>query len=68
MIFVKLFFQWINGKTACEHSGGHLPFEADITQLLLYGTANIVTVAVNNTLTLTTIPQGYVQHPNDTTR
>jgi beta-glucuronidase len=65
---VYLCFQWVNGKKACEHSGGHLPFQADITQLLLYGTANTVTVAVNNTLTSTTLPQGYVQYPNDTAR
>lgn len=65
---MKLSFQWVNGKKACEHSGGHLPFQADITQLLLYGTANIVTVAVNNTLTPTSLPQGFIQHPNDTSR
>ncbi|XP_023718876.1 beta-glucuronidase isoform X2 [Cryptotermes secundus] len=59
---------WVNGKKACKHSGGHLPFEADITTLLFYGTANLVTVAVNSTLTLSTLPQGYVQHPNDTRR
>jgi beta-glucuronidase len=58
----------VNGKKTCEHSGGHLPFEADITLLLLYGTANLVTVAVNNTLTLATLPQGHVEHPNDTAR
>jgi len=59
---------WVNGKKACEHSGGHLPFEADVTWLLLYGTSNLLTVAVNNTLNLTTLPQGYVRHPSDTTR
>lgn len=59
---------WVNGKEACKHSGGHLPFEADVTKLILYGTANLVTVAVNSTLTLSTLPQGYVQHPNDTSR
>lgn len=67
-IYENDFFQWVNGKQACTHSGGHLPFEADVTELLLYGTANLVTVAVNSTLTLNTLPQGYVQHPNDTRR
>ncbi len=44
-----------------QHSGGHLPFEADVTDLLNGGdgaAANLVTVAVNNTLDQNTIPQG----------
>ncbi|KAJ9578315.1 hypothetical protein L9F63_005460 [Diploptera punctata] len=59
---------WINGKKACEHYGGHLPFQADITHSLLYGGQNLIMVAVNNTLTLTTIPQGTVQHMNNTNK
>lgn len=59
---------WVNGKKACEHYGGHLPFQADITQSILYGSENVIMVAVNNTLTLTTIPQGELQFMNDTNR
>ncbi|KAJ4445543.1 hypothetical protein ANN_12223 [Periplaneta americana] len=59
---------WVNGKEACVHSGGHLPFQADVTELLLYGSANLLTVAVNNTLTLITVPQGHIDHPNNTGR
>jgi beta-glucuronidase len=49
----------VNGQSAVNHSGGHLPFEADITsfiqQVASYSKVRIV-VAVNNTLTPTTIP------------
>ena len=41
-----------------SHSGGYLPFEADVTSSLVFGNVNLVTVAVNNTLTPVTIPQG----------
>ncbi len=50
---------WVNGQSAVNHSGGHLPFEVDITsfipQVVSYSKVRIV-VAVNNTLTPTTIP------------
>ena len=45
-----------------EHSGGHLPFEYDVTSDLLYGQANRLTIAVNNTLTLNTLPPGSIKH------
>ncbi|XP_068085631.1 beta-glucuronidase isoform X2 [Anabrus simplex] len=57
---------WVNGKEAGQHVGGHLPFVFDVTNLVDYKTHNLVTVALNNTLTRDTIPQGYVLHPNDT--
>ena len=41
-----------------EHSGGHLPFESDVTHLVTPGSSHLVTVAVNNTLDAHTIPQG----------
>ncbi|XP_040568664.1 beta-glucuronidase [Lepeophtheirus salmonis] len=47
---------WINGIPVLKHKGGHLPFEADITNVIKV--ENIVTVAVNNTLTPITLPQG----------
>lgn len=51
---------------AGAHEGGHLPFQAEVTSILRYGTENQITVAVNNTLTQQTIPQGMVTRPNDT--
>lgn len=56
---------WINGQNLISHEGGHLPFEAEITPLLNYGTSNTVTVAVNNTLTPNTIPPGAIQYMDD---
>ena len=51
---------WVNGQSAVKHSGGHLPFEADITPFIQtstnYSKVRIV-VSVNTTLT----PQHY--HP-----
>ena len=52
---------WVNGQTAVNHSGGHLPFEADITSFLSPAVASSkvrIVVAINNTLTPTTIPPG----------
>ena len=51
----------MNGQPAVNHSGGHLPFEADITSFLSSGQSSFkirVVVAVNNTLTPTTLPPG----------
>ena len=44
------------------HSGGHLPFEADVTSLLSFGEVNRITAAVNNTLTPSTLPPGEIQY------
>ena len=41
-----------------NHSGGHLPFEANITDVVVGGAPNRITVAVNNTLTPHTLPPG----------
>ena len=49
-----------------KHSGGHLPFESDISDSLDYGMKNRITVAVNNTLTPTTLPPGTIEFMNDT--
>ncbi|CAF0860019.1 unnamed protein product [Adineta ricciae] len=53
---------WVNGQSAVNHSGGHLPFEGDITSFIkdsndLSSKVRIV-VAVNNTLTPRTLPPG----------
>jgi len=49
---------YLNGEFVTEHSGGHLPFEADVSDLLMFSAKNRLTVAVNNTLTRFTVPQG----------
>lgn len=65
---------WINGVFAKRHIGGHLPFEVQVlsslssnssfSNLLHPGQWNRITVAVNNTLTPTTIPPGVISWPN----
>ena len=57
-----LIFQWLNGKEVMTHSGGHLPFEADVTSLLSYDKVNRITAAVNNTLTPSTLPPGEIKY------
>ncbi|VDO36103.1 unnamed protein product [Onchocerca flexuosa] len=55
---------FINKKIVGIHVGGHLPFEIDITNHVLFDDENRLTVAVNNTLTSETIPPGefrYIQ-------
>ena len=51
-----------------KHVGGHLPFEAEVTSTLNFGKRNRVTVAVNNTLTPTTLPPGTIEYMNNTAR
>ena len=54
---------WLNGRLVGEHTGGHLPFhlQLDAAGGLSFGRANRITIALNNTLTTTTIPPGFVQ-------
>ncbi|VDM99090.1 unnamed protein product [Thelazia callipaeda] len=55
---------FVNDQAAGIHIGGHLPFEIDITDLILFDKENVLTVAVNNTMTSRTIPPGefrYIQ-------
>lgn len=53
-----------------EHNGGHLPFEAEIGHLLRNNPSMPcrITIAVNNTLTLETLPPGTIQHFSDVTK
>lgn len=44
-----------------SHEIGHLPFEAEVTSSLRFGQENRLTLEVDNTLTYTTIPQGWVE-------
>ncbi|MED6259370.1 hypothetical protein ATANTOWER_021611 [Ataeniobius toweri] len=61
---------WVNGVKVTEHEGGHLPFEAEIGTLLRKEPTIPcrITIAVNNTLTLHTLPPGSIQYMNDRTR
>ncbi|KAM3869598.1 beta-glucuronidase [Diretmus argenteus] len=58
---------WVNGVKVMEHNGGHLPFEAEVGDLLRQNPAVPcrITIAVNNTLTLETLPPGSIQHMDD---
>lgn len=49
---------WVNGVSVANHSGGHLPFEADLSQIVTSPGLNLLTVAINNTLSESSIPQG----------
>ncbi|CAH1405474.1 unnamed protein product [Nezara viridula] len=49
---------WINGKPVAYHELGHLPFQQEVTEVLTYGSENRITVAVDNTLSPITVPQG----------
>ncbi|PSN44367.1 Beta-glucuronidase [Blattella germanica] len=51
---------YVNGELVISHSGGHVPFQTDVTSVLNFGGRNLISVAVNNTLTDITVPQGTV--------
>nr|CAB3251424.1 beta-glucuronidase-like [Phallusia mammillata] len=55
-------FVWLNSIKVMEHYGGHLPFESDVSNHLVFGQLNRLTVAVNNTLTPNTLPPGKIEH------
>ncbi|MBR0163666.1 MAG: beta-glucuronidase [Lachnospiraceae bacterium] len=48
---------YVNGTMVAAHSGGCLPFEAELTGCLKEGT-NLLTVAVDNRIDYTTLPVG----------
>lgn len=56
---------WCNGVQVMNHSIGHLPFEVEVTDFLTYTGPSHITVAVNNTLTPHTIPQGEIIYKDD---
>jgi beta-glucuronidase len=39
---------WLNGTLVTEHLGGHLPFEAEVTDALAWDRPNVVAIAVEN--------------------
>ncbi|CAK5096618.1 unnamed protein product [Meloidogyne enterolobii] len=47
---------YLNGKEIGRHVGGHLPFQFELE--LIQNFPNLITVAVNNTLSSYTIPPG----------
>ncbi|XP_047099076.1 beta-glucuronidase-like [Schistocerca piceifrons] len=53
---------WVNGELAMAHEIGHLPFQTSVTGLLKFGASNRLTVAVDNTLLQTSVPQGSLHH------
>ncbi|XP_056140398.1 beta-glucuronidase [Lampris incognitus] len=61
---------WVNGVKVMEHNGGHLPFEAEIGDVIRDSPAQPcrITIAVNNTLTIETLPPGSIQHMDDPTK
>lgn len=48
---------YLNGRLICEHKGGFLPFEAEITDEVQTG-SNRLTVAVDNRIDYSTLPVG----------
>lgn len=41
---------------------GHLPFEVELTSIVEFGKKNRVTVAVDNSLIQTSVPQGKIEN------
>jgi beta-glucuronidase len=56
---------WVGDTQVAEHEGGYTPFEADVTEHVRAGEEARVTVVVNNELSWTSIPPGYVQELED---
>lgn len=54
--------KWVNTHLVLSHEIGHLPFQRDITANLKFGRLNRITVAVDNVLLQTTVPQGSLQN------
>ncbi|KAJ6627037.1 Beta-glucuronidase [Pseudolycoriella hygida] len=51
---------WINGDFVVQHTFGHLPFEVEVTNRLIFGKENRITVLCDNSLTSVSIPQGNI--------
>lgn len=52
---------WLNGIEVVRHRGGFTPFEVEVTDSILRGEANRLTVAVNNEIGFDTVPVGRVE-------
>ena len=55
---------FLNGQEVGGHTGGHMAFEMDVTEAVIIPGLNLLTVAVNNTLTDESLPQGEVVWKN----
>ncbi|KAJ8722165.1 hypothetical protein PYW08_004567 [Mythimna loreyi] len=53
---------FVNGRSVMYHEIGHLPFEAEITNMVNFNSSNLLTVVVDNTLLVDTVPQGSVKN------
>ncbi|MGE9295500.1 MAG: sugar-binding domain-containing protein, partial [Puniceicoccales bacterium] len=49
---------WLDGKLLGEHIGPHLPFEFELTDAVLFGQTQRLTIAVDNTLRHYDLPPG----------
>lgn len=60
----------MNGVQVMEHEGGHLPFEVNINDVVRVDAKMPcrITIAVNNTLNLHTLPPGTIQYMTDPTK
>jgi beta-galactosidase/beta-glucuronidase len=58
---------WVNGRHAVDHEGGHTPFWADVTALLIDGAEQVVTVRAEDLPADLTQPRGkqdWQEHPH----
>lgn len=62
-MLISIYFKYFGDTLVGIHEGGHIPFEFDLPSI----DEGYVTVALNNTLTNHTIPQGFLKHhsPNN---
>ncbi|HEX2046950.1 MAG TPA: beta-glucuronidase [Acidimicrobiales bacterium] len=56
---------WVNDGQVMSHEGGYTPFEADVTDAVVFGGENRITAVVDNTLSWQSIPPGRVEQTPD---
>ncbi|QEL14064.1 sugar-binding domain-containing protein [Limnoglobus roseus] len=49
---------WVNGAVVAEHSGGHQPFVADVSDRLVWDRKNVIAITVENKQLLDRVPPG----------
>ena len=49
---------WVNGRLVTQHLGGHLPFAADVTDVIAWDRPNVLAVAVENKQLPERVPAG----------
>ena len=55
-------YLWVNGVYIGEYAKGFLPFDVEITDHIIAGQENLVVLALDNTLSETTLPQYRAPH------